>query len=62
MFHNHGDRTNKAKARIRHILQKVGEGEFRRMVSYYVAEAKKDGIPYKIEKKLNILPKKEKSV
>ena len=60
LFHNHGDRTNKAKARIRHILQKVGEDEFRRMVSYYVAEAKKDGIPYKNRKEVKYITEEGK--
>lgn len=40
LFYNHGDRTNKAKARIRHILKREGEENFRKMYQNYLNELK----------------------
>lgn len=40
LFYNHGDRTNKAKARIRHILKKEGEEKFRSMYLEYLNKVK----------------------
>lgn len=35
LFHDHGDRTNRAKARLRHYVAKVGEAEFRKTFLEY---------------------------
>lgn len=60
LFHNHGDRANKARARIRHILQKVGEEEFRKLLAQYVREAEKAGIPYSNREEIKYITKEGK--
>ncbi|MFA6568365.1 MAG: nitrite/sulfite reductase, partial [Victivallales bacterium] len=39
LFHEHGDRTNRAKARLRHYAAKVGEVEFKKTFTEYFERA-----------------------
>ena len=38
LFYDHGDRTNRSKARIRFILQKIGSEEFKKLFQEYYSQ------------------------
>lgn len=42
LFEEHGDRTNRNKARIRYILARLGDEAFKRLYTDYLDELKKD--------------------
>ncbi len=42
LFHDHGDRTNRAKARLRHYAAKVGPDEFRKTFLEYFERSAQD--------------------
>ena len=48
LFHKHGDRTNRAKARLKFVLRKHGDDGFRKLFEECLAEVDKDGITGKI--------------
>ncbi len=48
LFHDHGDRTNRAKARLRHYAAKVGEAEFKKtFLEYFERSAQNINKSYK---------------
>ena len=48
-FYNEGDRENKAKARLRHLVKKFGEEEFKEKFYQYLQESKKKDLGLDIE-------------
>lgn len=49
-FFNEGDRNNRSKARFRHIVNRLGEEEFKNRFNEYLEEAKKKDLSLDIEK------------
>jgi len=41
LFHDHGDRTNRNQARIRYLLKRLGQADFKKLFSDYYAEVQK---------------------
>jgi sulfite reductase beta subunit-like hemoprotein len=41
LFHDHGDRTNRNQARIRYLLKRLGQEDFKKLFSEYYAEVQK---------------------
>lgn len=50
-FRAEGDRENRAKARLRHLVKKYGEEDFRSRYSGYLQESRKKDLEFNIEEK-----------
>ncbi len=52
-FYNEGDRENRGKARIRHMLSKYGEAEFKERFNFYLQESFRKDLKILVEEKLH---------